>query len=67
MRTFEENPQGGFSTFGSDSGHQAGGGRGAPADPAINEWVLNDEAMKNLGYMQMKKTRDAAMVVIERP
>jgi feruloyl esterase len=56
----------GFATFGSDSGHQAGGGRGAPADPAINEWVLNDEAMKNLGYMQMKKTRDAAMVVIER-
>ena len=56
----------GFATFGSDSGHQAGGGRGAAADPSANDWVLNDEAMRNLGYMQMKKTRDAAMVLIER-
>ena len=29
-------------------------------------WTLNDEAIKNLGYMQMKKTHDAAMVIIER-
>ncbi len=56
----------GFVTYGSDSGHQTGGGRGAPADPSAQEWVLNDEAMKNLGYMQMKKTHDAAMVLIER-
>jgi feruloyl esterase len=57
----------GYVTFGSDSGHQAGGGRrGAPADPSADEWTLNDEAMKNLGYMQMKKTRDAAMVLVER-
>jgi hypothetical protein len=27
-----------------------------------NEWALNDEAMKNPGYMQLKKTHDAAMV-----
>jgi feruloyl esterase len=27
---------------------------------------LNDEAIKNLGYMQMKKTHDAAMVLIQR-
>ena len=57
----------GFATYGSDSGHQAGfGPRGAPPVPGANDWALNDEAMKNLGYMQMKKTRDAAMVIIER-
>lgn len=41
---------------------------GAPfaANPAADEWALNDEAIANLGYMQMKKTHDAAMVVIER-
>ena len=27
---------------------------------------MNDEAIRNLGYMQMKKTRDAAMVIVER-
>ena len=41
-----------------------------PAAPGAasqtNAWSLNDEAVKNLGFMQMKKTRDAAMVVIER-
>jgi feruloyl esterase len=72
----------GFATFGSDSGHQAAFGRGgrpggpapaapppaaATAPPAVsNDWALNDEAIANLGYMQMKKTRDAAMVLIER-
>jgi hypothetical protein len=65
----------GFVTYGSDSGHQAGFGRGArpggapraggPA-PAGDDWALNDEAIANLGYMQMKKTHDAAFVVIER-
>jgi len=47
----------GFATYGSDSGHAIAG----PTD-----WTLNDEAIKNLGYMQMKKTHDAAMVLIER-
>jgi feruloyl esterase len=72
----------GFATFGSDSGHQAGFGRGgrraggapdaspvggpAAAPPPSNDWALNDEAIANLGYMQMKKTRDAAIVLIER-
>jgi feruloyl esterase len=38
-----------------------------PAPPATaNEWALNDEAIANLGHMQMKKTRDAAMVVMDR-
>ena len=65
----------GFVTYGSDSGHQAGFGRGArpggapraggPA-PAGDDWALNDEAIANLGYMQMKKTHDAAFVIIER-
>jgi hypothetical protein len=63
----------GFTTYGSDSGHQMsfGGRRGAPpaAAPTANtgdDWSLNDEAIKNLGYAQMKKTHDAAMVIIER-
>jgi feruloyl esterase len=40
----------------------------APAAPpaSANEWALNDEAIANLGHMQMKKTHDAAMVVMER-
>jgi feruloyl esterase len=46
----------GFAAYGSDSGHGNGD----------DEWALNDEAIKNLGYMQMKKTHDLAMVLIER-
>ncbi len=64
----------GYVTYGSDSGHQAGGfgrGRGgarggAAAANTSDDWTLNDEAIRNLGYMQMKKTRDAAAVLIER-
>src|SRR5262249_40042113 len=48
--------QRGFATYGSDSGHQF----------APNEWTLSEEAIKNLGYMQLKKTHDAAIVLIER-
>ena len=36
--------------------------RGAASD----DWALNEEAIANLGYMQMKKTRDAALAIIER-
>ncbi len=55
--------QRGFATYGSDSGHQSGAfGSG----PGPTDWTTNDEAIKNLGYMQLKKTHDAAMVVIER-
>jgi len=63
----------GFATYGSDSGHQmafgarGGAGRGVP--PGVNvsdDWALNEEAITNLGYAQMKKTHDAAMVIIER-
>jgi hypothetical protein len=47
----------GWATAGSDSGHSFADG---------NTWALNDEAMKNLGYMQMKKTRDAAQTLMMR-
>ncbi len=47
----------GFARYGSDSGHQAGQG---------DDWALNEEAIRNLGYLQMKKTHDAAMIIMER-
>lgn len=59
----------GFATYGSDSGHQAAQGhRGETAAEASarDDWALNDEVARNFGYMQMKKTHDAAMVIIER-
>ena len=62
----------GFVMYGSDSGHQGGmGGRGTvlasgPAGAKPDDWALNEEAIRNLGYMQMKKTHDATMVIIER-
>ena len=65
----------GFVLYGSDSGHQGGGFGGGmqsatlatgPAGASRDAWALNDEAILNLGYMQMKKTHDAVMVIIER-
>ena len=60
--------QRGFATYGSDSGHQnpPPGPRGGAPNPAASEWWFNDEAVRNFGSMQMKKTHDAAMVIIER-
>ena len=46
-----------FARYGGDSGHQLRGG---------DDWALNEEAIRNFGYMQMKKTHDAAMVIMER-
>ena len=46
----------GFTTYGSDSGHGM----------AATDWALSDESIKNLGYMQLEKTHDAAMVLIQR-
>lgn len=46
----------GAATWGSDSGHSG----------FANTWALNEEAMLNLSYMQMKKTRDAGVVLVER-
>jgi len=64
----------GYALYGSDSGHQAGGmgfGGGnqkplASGPTSGDEWAPNDEAIINMGYMQMKKTHDAAMVIMER-
>jgi hypothetical protein len=50
------NSMAGFVLYGSDSGHSSN----------ESEWALNDEAVKNFGYMQLKKTHDAAMVLMER-
>ncbi|HET9362496.1 MAG TPA: tannase/feruloyl esterase family alpha/beta hydrolase [Vicinamibacterales bacterium] len=66
----------GFAAYGSDSGHQAAFGAGPrrggapPAGPATgatsDDWALNEEAIANLGHAQMKKTHDAAIVIIQR-
>ena len=45
----------GMATAGSDSGHQA--------NPA---WAVNDESIRNFGFMQMKKTYDVARVLQQR-
>jgi hypothetical protein len=45
----------GMATAGSDSGHQS--------NPA---WAVNDESIRNFGFMQMKKTYDAAGVLQQR-
>ncbi|HEX5399449.1 MAG TPA: tannase/feruloyl esterase family alpha/beta hydrolase [Verrucomicrobiae bacterium] len=62
-----------FATYGSDSGHQMGGfggfgfgRRGGGGGGGGDDWALNEEAIRNLGYMQMKKTHDAVMVILER-
>jgi hypothetical protein len=66
------------ASFGPPGARGAGGARaggdGRPGGPrpggagpgAGDEWALNEEAIANLGYMQMKKTHDAAMVLVER-
>jgi len=67
-------PGGGAAKGGPGRGGAKGPGPGpapgvarGPAGPNPgDDWALNQEAIKNLGYMQMKKTHDAAMVLIER-
>ena len=60
---------GGAARGGASPGQTARGGMplnfGAP-NPATDGWALNEEAIANLGYMQLKKTHDAAMVLIQR-
>jgi hypothetical protein len=56
-------PAGGQGRAGAPGPQAAAGG---PAPGAGNDWALNDEAIANLGHMQMKKTHDAAMVLVER-
>ena len=56
----------GFVVYGSDSGHQAAGGRGAPAAAPAADWTTNDEAFTNFAYAQMKKTHDVAVALVAR-
>ncbi len=46
----------GFAVYGSDSGHSV----------QDTEWALNDEAIRNFGYAQLKKTHDVAQILIRR-
>ena len=50
----------GYATFASDSGHQAGA-----LGSQDGSFGLNDEAVSNFGGDALKKTRDAAMFLIE--
>ncbi len=52
--------QRGYATFGSDSGHQAG-----PLGSQDHFFGLNDEAERNFGGDQIKKTHDAALFIIK--
>jgi len=54
---------GGFPSMGAPRG---GPGFAPGAMPAGDDWATNEEAIRNLGYMQMKKTHDAAMVIMQR-
>jgi pimeloyl-ACP methyl ester carboxylesterase len=49
----------GYATFGSDSGHQAG-----PLGSQDCLFALNDEALRNFTVEAPKKTRDAAVYII---
>lgn len=51
----------GYATFASDSGHQAG-----PLTSQDASFALNDEAIRNYLGDALKKTRDAALFLIER-
>ena len=50
----------GYATFGSDSGHQAG-----PATSRDGSFGANDEALRNFAGDALKKTRDAATIVVQ--
>ncbi len=48
----------GYVTLGSDSGHQSSGG-------FDGKFYLNAEALENYGHMQIKKTRDVALQLVQ--
>jgi len=56
----------GFVVYGSDSGHQSAGGRGAGGTPPTADWTANDEAFTNFAYAQMKKTHDVVVALVGR-
>ena len=49
----------GYATFGTDSGHQIAFG----VEPQA--FALNDEALENFAFAAYKKTRDAALALIQ--
>ncbi len=49
----------GYVTLGSDSGHQS-------TIQFDGNFLLNDEAMDNYGHMQIKKTHDVAMQLVQQ-
>lgn len=49
----------GYAVFGSDAGHADAGGLDA-------SFALNDEQLANFGGDQLKKTRDAAMAILQK-
>ena len=64
-------PQGAGPAGVEPGGGMPGRGGGMPSgfgtpNPEADKWALNNEAMTNLGYMQLKKTHDAAMVLMQR-
>jgi feruloyl esterase len=56
----------GFVVYGSDSGHQTAGGRGAAGTSPPADWTVNDEAFTNFAYAQMKKTHDVVVALVAR-
>jgi hypothetical protein len=54
----------GYATFASDSGHQAAVPYSTTVPSLDARFGLNDEALENFSYAQLKKTRDAAIHII---
>ena len=55
----QPNPLGrGYAVFGSDSGHEGASNQGA--------FGMNDEALRNFSFEALKKTRDTALVLIDK-
>ena len=54
----------GYATFASDSGHQPTPPYSTTVPSLDARFGLNDEALENFSYAQLKKTRDAAIHII---
>ena len=54
----------GYATFASDSGHQPAPPYSTTVPSLDARFGLNDEALENFSYAQLKKTRDAAIHII---
>ena len=59
-------PRGAAPAAGTPPAAPAAAPTPAPAAATGDDWTLSDEAIQNLGYMQLKKTHDAAMVLMQR-